>query len=90
MITEAFILTGFKIADFLISLFPLSDGFPPGVLNAFSSIQSYLWWLNSFVPINTFLSILVIVISVELLIGTSKLIRWIVSYLPLFKGGGKI
>lgn len=82
MITTALLNFGFYVANFILSIFPASSGFPAEVDTAIDYIAGYVGILDPIFPLDTMLSILTLVITFELAIFGFKGVRWIVSHLP--------
>lgn len=64
------------IFNFLLSLFPISDGVPVAFTEAVSAVGSYMKWFNNFFPLGTFLNVLLIVLGVEIVIILAKMFGW--------------
>jgi len=82
MITEAFINIAYYIISLIIAIFPQSTGFPSQVTTAFTYIGGYLGILDPLVPISTLVQTVSIVIGVQLLILTFRMVQWAYSKLP--------
>jgi len=88
MITSFFITISYFLLNGILSIFPLSSGFPSDVDTAVSSIGGYLGILDPLVPIPTMLTILTLIITFELAVFAFKGLKWIFSHIPLIGGKG--
>jgi hypothetical protein len=86
MIVDAILLLGIWVATLLVSLFPSSEGLPPEVLDAASSLGGYIGLLDSLVPVATIATTAGIAISVELAVFGWKTLKSLVSHIPLIGG----
>lgn len=59
---------------------------PSNVVSALSSAGHSLWALNSFIPLNTFATVVGIYISVEVAILVFKFLQFIIRYIPFIGG----
>lgn len=64
------------IFNFLLSLFPISDGVPVAFTEAVSAVGSYMKWFNNFFPLDTFLFVLLTVLGVEIVLTLAKIFGW--------------
>lgn len=76
MIFELLLAIPSIIFNFLLSLFPISDGVPASFTEAVSAVGSYMKWFNNFFPLDTFLNVLLIVLGVEIVIALAKIFGW--------------
>lgn len=83
MITTAFINSAYYVLGFFVSLFPLSAGFSSEVGSAFQWIGGYVGMLDPIIPIATLATTVGIVLTVELLIFSYKILLWIFSKVPV-------
>jgi len=83
MITSALINSAYYVFGFFIEIFPVSSGFPSEVNTAFAYFGGYVGMLDPLIPISTLATTVGIVITVELLIFTFKMLSWIFSKVPL-------
>lgn len=83
MITTAIINIGYYILSVLVSVFPVSSGFPSDVQTAFSYVGSYVGMLDPLIPISTLSSVVLIAVTIELLIFSFKIFSWIFSKIPI-------
>jgi len=88
MITEFFLRLPYLFLNWLISLFPVSTGFPPEVLEASHVLGGYLGILGPLVPLDTLAVCVAIVFSVEVSIFGFKTLKWLFSHVPLIGGRG--
>jgi len=84
MILDAIISQFFSLAEFVVSLFPLSSGFPAEFHNAAILIGGHLQLLDAFVSVSVLVSCLTTLLTVEIAIFTVKIIMWLLSFLPGF------
>lgn len=83
MITTALINSAYYVLGFFIAIFPISQGFPSEVAQAFTYIGGYAGMLDPLVPLDTLATTVGIVLSIELLILTFRMLEWIFSKLPI-------
>lgn len=88
MITSFLFSIGFAIINFIKELFPISTGFPPAFNDSVAQISGYAGIIDSLVPVQTLLTVLTIVFSVEIAIFVFKFFRFIFGYVPLIGGKG--
>jgi len=88
MIANIFIEIAAYLLALITSVLPSSSGFPSGVATAFSTLGAYVGVLDPIVPIDTLRTVLVLLVSIELLIFTFKTAKWVFSHVPLIGGRG--
>jgi len=88
MITTSIIYLGTYIANVILSIFPVSTGFPPEVSIAVTFIAGYVGILDPIVPIDTLLTVLTLVVTFELLIFAFKGFKWLFGHVPFVGGKG--
>ena len=75
MLVDIFLMLPSVLIGSLVSVFPVGS-LPISVSNAFITMFSSLKALDSFIPISTLFSVLLIILGVEIMILISKLIRF--------------
>lgn len=88
MITEFFLKIPYFFLSWLISVFPLSTGFPVEVHEAATALGGYLGILDPLVPIETLTTVVGILFSVEIAIFGFKTLKWLMSHVPGIGGKG--
>jgi len=88
MIADVFITISGYVLAVLVNLLPVSTGFPASVATAFTTLGSYVGVLDPIVPIDTLRTVLVLLVSIELIIFTFKTAKWLFSHVPLVGGRG--
>jgi len=88
MISSAFIYLAYYVLALVVGFFPTSTGFSTDVTTAFSTFGGYVKILNTLLPISTMASVLVILMSVELIVFGFKSFKWIISHIPFVGGRG--
>jgi len=83
MITNAIITSAYYILGFFVTLFPLSSGFPAEVSAAFTYLGSYVGMLDPLVPVTTLATCVAILITIELLIFSFRILSWIFAKIPV-------
>jgi len=83
MITSAFVFATYYLLNLIIQVFPLSAGFPVEVAAAFQYVGSYFQMLDPIVPVETFGTVVGILVSVELVILTYRIVEYIYSKVPI-------
>jgi hypothetical protein len=87
MITDALMSFALTIVNFLVGIFPSSEGLPEEVTTAVETIGGYVGILDPIVPISTLATVLGLLITFELAVFAFKGVRWAVSFLPFGVGG---
>jgi len=82
MITDFVLSIPLFFVRAFVSFIPASDGLPAGVSSAISSAVSYMNGLSYFFPIDTFLTVTVLILSVEAGILLWNSINWILRKIP--------
>jgi len=88
MIITAIINVAYFVLNLIVGIFPTSSGFPAEVETAFQVLGSYLAAVNDFLPLDTILSALLLLFSVEIAIFGFKTIKWLISHIPWVGGKG--
>lgn len=88
MIVGAFITFITYILSGIVSLLPVSAGFPSDVSSSVVTMAGYVAILNVLLPIPTLATVVGIVIAAELAIFTFKTFKWLISHLPFVGGKG--
>jgi len=88
MILDFFLNLAYFVANFLVSLFPISSGFPSSVSTAVTQLGGYTAIINTLIPLSTLSQILLLIIAVELVIFAFKGLRFILGYVPIVGGKG--
>lgn len=84
-----FILIGiYKFLHFLIGIFPVGTGFPESFHEAMITLGSYLHILDPIVPMNTLLTCLIFVFSIDIAVFAFKVLKWIISFIPIIRSSG--
>lgn len=83
MITTALIYSAYYVLGLFVQIFPISDGFPSEVGSAFQYLGGYVGMLDPLVPISTLATCIGILITVELLIFSWKILAWVFSKVPI-------
>jgi len=74
--------------NWVINLFPNSDGFSSAFHTAVSTLGGYLSIWSPILPIAVLTPLLTTVVGVELAIFGFKTVKWIVSHIPYVGGKG--
>jgi len=88
MITTGFVYFANYILSIIVSVFPVSTGFPAEVLTAFSQIGGYTAIVDTLVPLSTMATIVGLIVAFELVIFAFKGLRFIMGYVPVVGGKG--
>lgn len=88
MITDFFITFGLFILDFIISLFPISTGFPTDVTNSVNYLGGIVGIFSPLVPLGTLATVLTLYVSIDLIIFSFKTFKWLFSFIPFIGGKG--
>jgi len=88
MISTAFIYFAYYTLTFLTAIFPTSTGFSAEVTTAVTQLGGYTAIINTLIPLSTLSTIVVLIISVELIIFAFKGLRFILGYVPVVGGKG--
>lgn len=82
MITELFFTIAYSIANSLVSLLPLSDGFPPEVSATLADLGGYVGILDPIAPLSDMATVFSLVLTFELTLFAFKGVRWLVGFIP--------
>lgn len=82
MISSAIIIFTSFILNIVTAVFPTGDGLPPEVFTAVSTLGGYIGVLSPVLPINTLSTVLILVITLELIIFGFKMFRWLFGFVP--------
>jgi hypothetical protein len=88
MIFGAFLNASYYVINFIVSLFPASDGIPQTAHNAVASLGGYLGIFDPLVNFSVMATVVGIIISVELAIFGWKTAKSILSHIPWVGGKG--
>lgn len=83
MITTAFIYSAYYVLGLFVQLFPESNGFPSEVGSAFQYLGGYVGMLDPLIPIATLATCVGIILTVELLVFSFKILTWAFSKVPI-------
>lgn len=85
MITSIILYMIYGTAWIVLSPMRLLDDatLPAGLTTALASVSDYLSSVNTFVPVDSFLTIAGILLTIESAIFTYKLIMWLIKKIPL-------
>jgi len=83
MIYTLFLDLAYYVLGFFLSIFPVSDGYPVEVTQAFQWIGGFVGMLDPLVPVGTLLVTVSLAFTVELLVFGFKLLSWIFSKIPV-------
>lgn len=80
MIIEGLLLAFFAVLDFVVSFFPAADA---GIVTFISSkitfIRDQLTVISPFVDVNSFLYVLGIILTIELIVFIFRLSKWVLQ-----------
>lgn len=76
----------YNFLSFLISFFPAGSGFPASFHTATTALGGYLHILDPLVPINTMLTCLTLIFTVEIALFGFRTLKWVLSYIPFIGG----
>jgi len=88
MITSTIMNFGLSILQAVISLLPASQGFPPDVLSAMTTLGGYTGIFSPLISVATLGTCLALAFSVEIGIFGFKTMKWTLSHLPFIGGRG--
>lgn len=88
MITSIFLSLPYYFIAFVISVIPVSTGFPAEFLEAVSGLGGYISMFDMVLPVATLGTVLGIMFSVEIGIFGFKTFKWVWSHIPMFGGRG--
>jgi len=88
MITTIFLNLLYYILSIVFYIFPTSSGFPPEVITSFEQLGGYTAIINTLIPLSTLSTVLILIITFELLIFAFKGLRFIIGYIPFIGGKG--
>lgn len=88
MIITLLINLGYLLVTAFISILPSGGTFPPAFHTATQTLGGYLHILDPLVPINTLLTVLTLIFSVELALFGFKTFKWLFSHIPFIGGKG--
>jgi len=80
--------TIFAVMNFLIGLFPSSEGFPVEFGNAFKAVGGALYTLDPLIPIAQLGTCVAIVLGVEFAYWAFKALTRVFSHVPAIGGKG--
>jgi len=72
----------------IINFFPASDGFPPEAFTAVGKLGGYFDMFSPLIPMDTLLTVLTILFTVEIAVFGFRTLKWILSHLPFIGGRG--
>lgn len=84
MITTILLYIILTILNFLLTPLKLlpDASLPDSFINAMTSASAYITPLNSFLPIDTIILIIGLVISIEVIVNAFILINWAIKKIP--------
>jgi len=88
MIGDLLINFVYWLVSGLISLFPISQGFPPEAHEALQSLGGYFGMFDALMPIDTLLTVLTLVFTIEIAVFGFRSLKWILAHLPYVGGKG--
>jgi len=88
MITDTFLIILNYILDLFVQLFPVGNGFPEAVHNGAVTIGGYARTLDPVLPFDTLATVIVLLITVEIVVFSFRGFKWLVSHLPFIGGRG--
>lgn len=88
MIFNALLFIASKIVTWILSLFPISTGYPSSVFDIAQTVGSYLYTFDFVLPISTLYTCFFLFLSVQLSIYAFKSAKWIISHIPWIGGRG--
>lgn len=88
MITDKLIELPYYFLSFVIGLLPRSEGFPPTVLEAASSIGEKIGIFEPVMPVATLSACLGVLFAAQLGVWSWKSFKWIVGHIPYIGGRG--
>jgi len=80
MITTAIINFAYYVISSIISLFPVSTGFPSEVHSALAGLGGYLGIVSPLLPVATLLTCITLVFSVEISVFGFHTFKWIIGH----------
>lgn len=88
MILNAIFNLAYYVINFILSIFPVSTGYPTAAFTAMTQLGGYYNSLNTILPVSTMSQALVILLIAEALIFGFKNFKWIISHIPFIGGRG--
>jgi len=86
MITTAFIDLAYYLIAQLILFLPGGGGFPTGVHTAAAYFGGYVGVLNQLFPVDTLLTVVTLIFTIEIGLWGFRSIRWILTHVPFIGG----
>jgi len=87
IISGLLIIAGFILTS-VISVFPVSTGFPTEVTTSISTLAGYVALINVLLPVPTLATIIGLLVSVEIAVFGFKTFKWLISHIPFVGGRG--
>jgi len=88
MIADLFFNTVFWFVNFLVGIFPLSEGFPQEAHTAMVSLAGYFGMFDALIPMGTLLTCLTLIFTIEIAVFGFRSLKWLLSHLPFIGGRG--
>lgn len=88
MISDLFIAVASFIINFVVNIFPISQGYPIEYTNAVTTLGGYIHLLDPIVNWGWLATDVAIVYASEISIFALKNLKWLLSHIPLFGGKG--
>lgn len=88
MITSAFLDFSAYLLSLLLAIFPTSTGFSATFTSAFSTVGGYTAIINTLMPLDVLATLLLYMISFELIVFAWKGLRFLLGYVPAVGGKG--
>jgi len=88
MLGTFILTTAYSVLDWIISLFPVSTGFPSSVSTAMQGLGGYISILNPLVPFDILAWCVGLAFTIELAVFGFKTVKWIISHIPAIGGRG--
>jgi len=83
MISTALVNIAYLITNTVFLIFPTTTGFPTEVHTAFEFIGGYLYMLDPIVPIDTLVTTVSWIVTLELLIVGFRILEWTYRKIPI-------
>lgn len=88
MLTTAFLEFSAYVLGLLLAVFPTSTGFSSTFTSAFTTIGGYTAIINTLMPLDILATLLIYMISFELVIFAWKGLRFLFGHVPFIGGKG--
>jgi len=86
MIIEFFIDMVRKVVEWLLGVFPDMPSETLDFTTAFSGFGSQMATVNTFFPLDTLATMVALIFTVDILIGSFHFFRWIFAKIPIIGG----